>query len=79
MKNTETKANGIEDGDYQIVGEALGLKAGTIKMIRLGYRSDTRHIMEALRIVSEHRELSLTQLKKKLSKLNKKNLTRQTV
>lgn len=77
MKNTQTKPNEIEAGDYRIVGEVLGLKPGTIKMIRFGYRTDTRNVIEALRIVSEHRELSRRELKKKLSKLSQKNTTRQ--
>jgi hypothetical protein len=71
MKNTGTKQNGVEDGDYRIVGEALGLKPGTIKMIRLGYRADNRNVMKALQIVNEHRELSTELLKKKLARFNK--------
>lgn len=76
MKNTLTKTNEVEDGDYQIVGEVLGLKPGTIKMIRLGYRSDIHKVKEALSIVSEHRQWSRERLIKKLSALSRNNVTR---
>lgn len=66
MKNTQAKQNGVEDGDYRIVGEALQLKPQTIKMIRLGYRADKHNALKALRIVAEHRDLSNRELKKKL-------------
>ncbi len=73
MKNTQAKQNGVEDGDYQIVGEAVGLKAQTIKLIRLGYRADKHKVKQALRIVAEHRELSRRELKKKLKEFVQAN------
>jgi hypothetical protein len=73
MKNTNSKQNAVEDGDYRIVGEVLDLAPGTIKMIRLGYRADHHNVMKALEIVSEHRKLSIEKLKKKLFKLRVKS------
>jgi hypothetical protein len=79
MKNTNSKQNVVEDGDYRIVGEVLELAPGTVKMIRLGYRADHHNVMKALAIVREHRELSRVQLKKKLIaiKITKHNLNQQ--
>lgn len=72
MKNTETKANETEDGTYRIVGEALGLKAGTIKMIRLGYRADHHNVMKALALAKAHQALSRAELIIKISRLKTK-------
>ncbi len=70
MKNAETKTNMVEDGSYQIIAEALGLRPGTIKMIRLGYRADHHNVKKALALVKEHQEMSRAQLIKKIKSLN---------
>ena len=72
MKNTETKTNVVEDGTYQIIGEALGLKPGTIKLIRLGYRSDIHHVKEAIALVRDHQQMSRAALIKKIKTLQLK-------
>jgi hypothetical protein len=72
MKNTIAKQNEVDDGTYRIVGEALELKPGTIKMIRMGYRADRHNVMKALALVKEHQALSRAALIKKIKGLNKK-------
>jgi hypothetical protein len=72
MKNTIAKQNEVDDGTYQIIGEALELKPGTIKMIRLGYRADLHNVMNAIALVKEHQAMSRAKLIQKIKALNKK-------
>jgi hypothetical protein len=73
MKNTITKQNEVDDGTYQIVGEALELKPDTVRKIRKGYRADIHYVMNAIALVKEHQALSRSELIKKIKAMKKKH------
>jgi transposase len=77
MKDSITKEKAITAEDYRTVAEALQISAATVKMIHLGYRKDRHFIAEAFEIIHNHKELSESQLKRKLARLKAKPFNRQ--